>query len=86
MRIEGKVLKVARKHVVSPCGFDGLAGYKSTSVKYGADAVLSFMPKTAKVTIKVTSLEVEGKQADVIKQVPSKYIVGMWTFYIKYKE
>ena len=71
MIIKGKALKVARKHVVSPCGFDGLAGYKPNADKYGADSMLSFMPCTSKVTIKVTSLTIEGKQAKVIIRLAS---------------
>ena len=86
MIITGKALKVERKHTTSPCGFDGLAGYKATDGKYGSDAVLSFMPKTHKVQAKITSLEIEGKQAIVLKHIPSKYIDGMWTFFIKYQE
>lgn len=82
MIIKGRALKIARKQVVSPCGFDGLAGYKDD----GSAIWLSFMPKTAKVTTKVTTLTVEGKQAKVIKHVPSKYVVGMWTFFIKYED
>ena len=84
--IQGKAIKVERKHTTSPCGFDGLAGYKPTEGKYGSDAVLSFMPKTHKVELKVTSLNVEGREATILKYVPSKYISGMWTFFIKYQE
>ena len=84
--IKGKAISIDRKHVISPCGFNGLAGYKPTDGKHGSDAVLSFIPKTAKVEMKVISLEVEGKQADILKKIQSKYIDGMWTFYIKYQE
>ena len=84
--ITGKALKVARKQVTSPCGFDGLAGYKPTDGKYGSDAVLSFMPNTAKVPVKVTELVVEGRRATILKYIPSEHISGMWTFFIKYQE
>lgn len=84
--ITGIALTVERKHTTSPCGFDGLSGYKVTDGKHGSDAVLSFISKTAKVEMKVTTLVVEGKQATVVKHVASKYIPGMWTFFIKYQE
>ena len=84
-KIFGKAVNIDRKRVVSPCGFDGLAGYKVDGIE-GADAQLSFMPKTNKVATKVTTLEVEGKAAKVVKQIPSEYIPGMWTFLIKYQE
>ena len=83
--IIGRAIKVDRKHVTSSCGFDGMAGYQEHDVDYGADAKLSFMPKTAKV-VKLSELTVEGRGAEIIKSVPSLYIDGMWTFYIKYGE
>ena len=82
--ITGKAVKVARKQVKSPCGFDGLAGYKEGVD--GADAQLSFMPKTHKVTIKIRTLEIEGKAAEVVKYIPSQHIDGMWTFLVNYQE
>lgn len=84
MIITGKAINIARVHVLSPCGFDGMAGYKEDGVE-GADAQLSFMPKTAKVTAKVTVLEVDGRIAEVVKSKQSEYIEGMWTFLIKYE-
>lgn len=85
MKITGKAIAVARKQVTSPCGFEGLAGYKEDGIE-GADAQLSFMPKTHKVTATVDVLEVDGRLAGVVKSTPSKYIDGMWTFLIKYQE
>ncbi len=81
----GKAVKVSRIHVVSPCGFDGLAGYKEDGIE-GADAQLSFMPKTTKVTAKVLSLVVKGLPAEVVKHMPSQHIEGMWTFLVNYQE
>lgn len=84
--ITGKVIKLDQKKVISPCGFSSLAGYKPTDGKHGSDAVLSFMPKTHKVEMKITTLNVGGREAKVLKHIASKYIVGMWTFFIKYQE
>lgn len=83
--ITGKALNVARVHVISPCGFDGMAGYKEDGVE-GADAQLSFMPKTHKVLAKVDLLEVDDRIAEVVTAKQSDHIAGMWTFLIKYQE
>lgn len=83
MIIQGKAIKLDHKRVVSPCGFDGLVGYRDDD---GRGTRLSFMPKTHKVQQEVTTLTVDGKPAKVINSVPSKYISGMWTFFIKYGE
>lgn len=85
MTITGRAINPPRKEVVSPCGFIGMAGYKEDGVE-GADAQLSFMPKTNKVTTKVTSVVVEDRTAKVVKATLSEYIPGMWTFLIKYQE
>ncbi len=85
MTIKGRAVNPPRVYVVSPCGFDGMAGYKEDGVK-GADAQLSFMPKTHKVAAKVDVLEIDGKLAEVVKSMQSEYIDGMWTFLIKYQE
>ena len=85
MSITGKAVNLDRVQVVSPCGFNGPAGYKEDGIK-DADAQLSFMPKTAKVATKVTTLEINGRPAEVVKSKQSKYIDGMWTFLIKYQE
>lgn len=82
MSIKGVAITVPRVSVISPCGFEGLAGYKEK----GDVAQLSFMPETNKVHVTVTSLNVDGREAKVIKQTPSDYIEGMWTFLIKYQE
>lgn len=84
--IQGKAIKLQHKKVVSPCGFTGLVGYKPVNGKNGNDSVLSFMPKTHKVELKITTLNVDGKEATVTKCVMSPYISGMWTFFIKYQE
>ena len=86
MSITGKALTVERKKVVSPCGFTGLAGYKTNEGEGEHDAHLSFMPKTHKPELKIKVLNVDGKEAEVIKHLMSKHIPGMWTFYIKYQE
>jgi hypothetical protein len=85
MSITGKAVNLDRVWVVSPCGFNGKAGYKEEGIT-DADAQLSFMPKTAKVAAKVTTLEIDGRLAEVVKAKQSDYIDGMWTFLIKYQE
>ena len=82
-KIIGTALKVATKQIVSTCGFKGKAGYSTIDVEHGADAYLSFMPRTSKPH-KLTSFEVEGRKATIVKYVASEYISGMYTFYIKY--
>jgi len=83
--IKGKALKVDRKPVQSICGFDGMAGYESGDVGHGAEAKLSFMPKTIKIG-KIKELTVDGRRAAILKTVASQYINGMYTFFIKYED
>lgn len=86
MSITGKAIKLGHEKVISPCGFSNMAGYKPLHGKNGNDAVLSFMPKTHKVELKIKTLNVGGKEATVTKHIPSPHIPGMWTFFIKYQE
>ena len=85
MKITGTAVKVHREQVVSPCGFEGPAGYKPVALG-GADAQLSFMPKTHKVLAEVLTLFIGGQPAIVVKATASEHIPGMWTFLIKYQE
>ena len=83
--MSGLVLQIDKFIVKSPCGFEGKAGVDDTVRLFGADAKVSFMPKTNQYSI-ITSLIVAEMEVDVIKHVPSLYINGMVNFFIKFKE
>lgn len=83
--MSGIVLEIKRLDIKSPCGFNGLAGVDNTVRLFGAEAKVSFMPKTNQYST-ITTLEIEGVEVSVIKHVPSLYINGMVNFFVKFKE
>lgn len=60
-----------------------VAGYSENSIDHRATAKLSFRPHDAKPS-RIKEMIVSGRHAKVVHSEQSKFINGMWNFYIIY--
>ena len=83
--MSGVALELDSFKVVSPCGFTGTGGVDVDCRLFGADAKVSFMPKTNQYST-IKEITVKGIKMDVLAFLPSLYINGMVNFFVKFGE